>query len=291
MRSTSWVLRASDSQCRSRSQHPLTQWNLRGSRWSSVEYRTLKIRKRNNPPLTKYFFADFFPLVNLYSIASSWPPSPPSCPCPPPAPSASRTPRTTIFPPRVVWAWITFYLSTGSGSVSFWVSWIRIRIQICDYLYGFRFWSCSFSLSYASYYNIPTQIRVSVDHFLPILRIRICNFLSPWIRIQMIICTDPDLDLAPSASRTSRTTILPPRFVWAWNTFWECSGSRSGSVGFVSFWVPGSGSAWLYERIQIQILPLQPLVRLVLQYSHPDACEPGTIFTNVPDPDSDPKDP
>ncbi len=226
----------------------------------------------------KYFSRIFFPLVNLCSSASSWPPSPPSCPCPPPAPSASRTPRTTIYPPRVVWAWNTFYLS--SGSVSFWVSWIRIRI--CDYLYGFRFWSCSFSLSYASYYNLPTQIRVSVDHFLPILRIRICNFLSPWIRIRMIICTDPDPDPAPSTSRTPRTIIFPSRVVGTWDTFCECSGSRSESVGPVSFWAPGSGSRWLYVRIQIQILLLQPPERLVLQYSHPESCEHGTLFTILP---------
>jgi hypothetical protein len=52
-------------------------------------------------------------------------------------------------------------------------------------------------------------------------------FWASWIRFRMIICTDPDPDPAPSVSRTPRTTT----------------------------------------------------------YSHPDACERGTLFTSLTDPD------
>ncbi len=92
------VVRASDSQCRSRncpgfrSQHPPTQWNLRGGRWSSVEYRTLN-KSKKIPPL-KFLFLTF------HFLFSRSPPSRRACPGspapPPPSRSASRrTVRTS----------------------------------------------------------------------------------------------------------------------------------------------------------------------------------------------------
>ncbi len=62
------VVRASDCQCRSRnspgtwvrSQHPPTQWNLRGGRWSSVEYSTK--RKIKKIPL----FKKYIPLCVIF---------------------------------------------------------------------------------------------------------------------------------------------------------------------------------------------------------------------------------
>jgi hypothetical protein len=65
------VVRASDSQCPIvatvlvRSQHPPTQWNLRGGRWNSVEYTTLKNQK-------KTFKQNVFLLFNFYFIIFSY---------------------------------------------------------------------------------------------------------------------------------------------------------------------------------------------------------------------------
>jgi hypothetical protein len=62
-------------------------------------------------------------------------------------------------------------------------------------MYGSRSRSCSFSLSYASYYNIPAQMRVSVDHFLPIFRVRIRKFMG-------LLDPDPDDYMYGSRSRS-----------------------------------------------------------------------------------------
>jgi hypothetical protein len=69
------VVRASDRQCISRyslawdrSQHPPTQWNLRGGRRSRVEKSTLKIIK-NSP--VNLFLKNIFKLSLVYNLRSS----------------------------------------------------------------------------------------------------------------------------------------------------------------------------------------------------------------------------
>ncbi len=53
-----------------RSQHPPTQWNLRGGRCSSVEYSTEKKKNQKNPPEFKYcLFPVGFQSVNDYCYA------------------------------------------------------------------------------------------------------------------------------------------------------------------------------------------------------------------------------
>jgi hypothetical protein len=53
-----------------RSQHPPTQWNLMGSRWSSVEYSTWKKKKSKKIPLFSYSPTHQYPHYPPASI--SW---------------------------------------------------------------------------------------------------------------------------------------------------------------------------------------------------------------------------
>jgi len=79
---SSRVVRASGCQCLCRnswvqSQHPPTQWNLRGGRWSSVEQRTLKEKIPKKSPLKKIWKEivslksnDGFDLIKKYVISN-----------------------------------------------------------------------------------------------------------------------------------------------------------------------------------------------------------------------------